>query len=47
MYLGMTHTPRRIEMNSLSAIGRWDNSEEISIAEFPAPTTITLLFLKS
>ena len=47
MYFGSTHTPRRIEMNSLSAIGRWESSEEMSIAELPVPTTITVLPRKS
>ncbi len=47
MYFGITHTPRRMEMKSLSAIGRCDSSDEMSIAELPAPTTITDLPRKS
>jgi hypothetical protein len=46
-YFGSTHTPWRIEMNSWSAIGRCDNSDEMSIAELPAPTTSTRLPRKS
>ena len=47
MYFGITHTPRRMEMNRRSVSGRWDNSDEISIAELPPPTTIARLPRKS
>ena len=47
MYFGSTQTPRRIEMNSFSASGRCESSDEISIAELPAPTIITRLPRKS
>ena len=43
MYFGRTQTPRRAETHRFLAIGRWESSEAISIAELPMPTTTTFL----
>jgi hypothetical protein len=47
IYLGKTQTPRRADTKSFSAIGRDDNSDEISIELLPRPTTSTLFPIQS